>query len=339
MSEQQNLNDQAKTWLSTNVANHVIGGEANYTIGARSLWEWLGRPDANFRKWWSRARKRQKLENDKDFVCCTNSGTANAGRGGHNKKDYLLTQDAARRVVATDDSPKGRALLRALLDLADRIEGGDPQIAAFVNRRHREVHGTDAPGSPRRAWSERLEASFWKHKRLVSLQGQADENVGRGCWTVLTAIVGPMLALEDELLRHALPIDMTDRPDGSIGGCWANHRRSLGGLPRIETTARLEIPLSGGNLRITEPYVYPAKERALFEAWLESIYLPDKLPNYLRDKYSATFGRLPPASAADQVNLSLTGRPANLTQSVRAGLEQRSGVVHAVSGSETPRLQ
>jgi len=58
---EQSLVVRAGAWLADNVTQAVIGGESRFAIGARSLWEWLDEPDANFRKWWSGAKKRQKL--------------------------------------------------------------------------------------------------------------------------------------------------------------------------------------------------------------------------------------------------------------------------------------
>lgn len=102
-----------------------------YTIGARELWEQLGKPNKRFANWIAGAIKRQDLKAGKDFALLHPKSAAKK-RGGHNAKDYLLTASSAKCIVASESNDIGRAVLKALIDLEERIDKGDPQLAAYI---------------------------------------------------------------------------------------------------------------------------------------------------------------------------------------------------------------
>lgn len=181
-----------------------------------------------------------------------------------------------------------------------------------------------------RPWSERLKQSFWDHNRLVN---QFAATLGEGCFSVVTATIPDVLALEDVLLEHLLPVQDSDRPDGSIGLCWANWRRKQS-RPPVTKRAKLAVPLGGGRWRDVEPLIYPAPEYTEFRHWFQNAWLPDNLLAYLLGKFRTEFTELPPASAADHVVLRLLGRHANLPGRVRKHLESRGGM--AIAKQELP---
>jgi hypothetical protein len=126
-----------------------------------------------------------------------------------------------------------------------------------------------------RPWSERFRETTIPHLRFVNVNHP-------GCFTVVTTLVAPILYLEDELIRHMLKPGPSDRPDVSIGLCWANDRRSRG-LPDVERFAPLCLPDQEREVWLK---VYDNAERGECEAWFARTYLRDKLPNYLTCKPS-----------------------------------------------------
>jgi hypothetical protein len=143
-----------------------------------------------------------------------------------------------------------------------------------------------------------------------------------GCFTVVTTLMGQFLYMEDELVRHLLPVDSTDRPDISVGACWARHRKSLG-LTSPDHRAPLYLPDQDIEVPL---YVYDNSERGVFEAWFHQVYLPEKLPQYFgRKPEFKPYGQLPPASAADHTCLGLTGQNAQLNLTLRRQLSATDG--------------
>jgi hypothetical protein len=178
-----------------------------------------------------------------------------------------------------------------------------------------------------RPWSERFRETTIPHLRFVNVNHP-------GCFTVVTTLVAPILYLEDELIRHMLKPGPSDRPDVSIGLCWANDRRSRG-LPDVERFAPLCLPDQEREVWLK---VYDNAERGECEAWFARTYLRDKLPNYLTCKPSfRVYGELPPASAADNTCQGLTGQPAQLKPYLRRQLTAAGGFFRA--GDKVPMIE
>jgi phage anti-repressor protein len=179
------------------------------SVSARAIWEWLGMPSGDFRWWFRNAVRRQKLIVGKDFVCCEKITTAKTGRGGRNKKDYLLTVRAGMQVCASDSSVKGRALLKQLIDVTERLEAGDPEFAAYVLQRVADVHGEDHGPTP---LSWRISKSPEKHLLLINVRWP-------GGFTMLSALRDYLLIMEDEVLAHYLPSKRNDLPEARSPPC------------------------------------------------------------------------------------------------------------------------
>jgi hypothetical protein len=169
-----------------------------------------------------------------------------------------------------------------------------------------------------RPWATRFRDTFGDHYRHVHLNHPA------GSFSVVTAGLMPMLHLEDELLIHMMPIQSGDRPCISIGLTWANWLRAEGRgapigysplwLPEQQMPA--DVAVYGGELRVT------------FDVWLHNIYMPRKLPPYMKNKKDFKhIGPLPKASVADRTCRFLTGRPAELPGAIAHELEARGGFV------------
>lgn len=184
----------------------------------------------------------------------------------------------------------------------------------------------EAPPAIERTWSERFRLSYLDHYR--DLQSNFP-----GSFSVVTATVGPMLFMEDELIRHLFKPSGSDRPDVSIGRHWAVHR-GFQGLPPATRFTKLFLPNTVMEVMVA---VYGDAERGTFEIWFNQVYLPEKFPNYVGDKRSFNqFGHLPPASVADHVCKGLTGRQANLKLKTRRELDHLGGF--APVGTKAPAL-
>ena len=182
------------------------------------------------------------------------------------------------------------------------------------------------PPAVDRPWSVRFRETMLPHVRFVNIHHP-------GCFTVVTALVAPMLVLEDEIIRHMMTPQSSDRPDVSIGLRWSQDRK-FRGLPEIQRFAELELP--GVPIK---PWVsvYEDSERGTFEAWFYRTYLPNHLPTYLMNKPEfKVFGPLPPASAADHTCRGLTGQPAKLGPPIRRQLAVAGGFISA--GATPPAL-
>jgi hypothetical protein len=182
-------------------------------------------------------------------------------------------------------------------------------------------------------WSVRLRETLTPHLCNVNVKHP-------GCFTVMTAIFAFILILEDEIVRHKMLTLATDLPDGSIGQCWANYRRSCG-LSTPDHQVDLYLPARGFHVPLR---VYDNNERGPFEAWFYNTYLPEKLPEYLGNKATLkAYGPLPPASTADHVCLKMAGRNAHLRPPHRKQLCKFGGFIPAGSTAaqltdDQPRL-
>ncbi|HEY7329367.1 MAG TPA: KilA-N domain-containing protein [Gemmataceae bacterium] len=180
-----------------------------------------------------------------------------------------------------------------------------------------------APSTLVRAWTERIMPAFEAHKRHIVM------NCPDGAWSILTASVGETLLTEDELLRHCLPIEHHNLPDGSMGNMYSKYRE---GKPWVK--ARLYAPLvlpswckaDGSDVEV-QVAVYDADERKYFERWLSKSYFPEHLYGYLERKFSHKKYGLTSASAADNASRRVTGRRAALPSQVLRQIDQAGGFI------------
>jgi prophage antirepressor-like protein len=121
------------------------------------------------------------------------------------------------------------------------------------------------------AWSQRLSRSFRQHYAYINRNHP-------GWWSVLVAFCTPCLALEDVLIRHCLPVNLSDRPDTSVGLKWASYRRSLR-MPEPVFAAPLCLPDQG---MIVDVSLYGPEERGVFDFWLTSIYIAEHCRTWSR---------------------------------------------------------
>jgi hypothetical protein len=164
-------------------------------------------------------------------------------------------------------------------------------------------------------WGDRIRETLVPHMRYVNVNHP-------GHFTVATTLATSFLAIEDELVRHALQPSASDRPDVSVGLCWANWRRDQG-MPPSSRRAPLWLPDVRQEAWVC---VYPDSERGTCEAWFHREYLSGKLHGYLDGKFRQ-HGKLPPASAADNACLQLAGHHASLPAKLRMSLAAAGGFV------------
>jgi hypothetical protein len=184
-------------------------------------------------------------------------------------------------------------------------------------------------GSSCRPWSVRLSRSIQEHRLHIV------QNFAPASFSIYTACVGEILMIEDELIRHLIPLKQGDLPDGSIGKRWPKHCREQG-LGQEYGFAPLEMPhidLGDGRPLIVQVMVNDSAKRWRFDQWLNETYLPLHMPEYFKNKWKAF--KLPAASAADNASKRLTGRPAAITEEERRAIASAGGIITA----ETPPPQ
>jgi hypothetical protein len=197
-----------------------------------------------------------------------------------------------------------------------------PQIAAaqqyfarMTRAAEKAVAVPAAVAQAPRPWSARFRETFEPHVKYVYMHHPR-------CFTVVTALVGQMLSLEDELIRHMFKVKPSDRPDVSIGLRWAYERSKRNLLPS-QRFAPLYLPDQDREAWLR---VYGETEWGDFNEWFRGTYLPELLPDYLGNKPEfKRYGELPPASAADNTCRRLTGSPAHLEAALRYQLTAVGG--------------
>lgn len=161
-----------------------------------------------------------------------------------------------------------------------------------------------------RPWSERLSQSIMAHRRYII------QRLPKGAFSVYTGTIPDIMTLEDVLLEHLLPLLLSDTPDNSIGQRYPRYRAGKPWAGQV-LSAPLLMPAQAVEVPVN---VFLAPEWPHFREWLEIVYLPESLPEYLCRKYPwKTYGLTPP-SAADNTCKRLTGAPAKLAPPVRARL-------------------
>jgi hypothetical protein len=159
-----------------------------------------------------------------------------------------------------------------------------------------------------------------------------------GAFSTYTATATEILMIEDELVRHELPLKAGDLPDGSIGQRFAKHRAAQGWAEPLGT-ASLEMPhiVIGGKPLIVTPHVYAPELRPKFDEWLNQTYIPKYMPDYFAKKKRWESLMLPAASAADNASRRLTGLPADLPEEQQRALKEAGGFVPAKALPPPPK--
>ena len=111
----------------------VIGGSQVNSVNAKDLHEGLG-IKTDFRKWVERKIANNVfLEEEKDYILL--DGTVQVGKGGHNKKDYALTLDAAKKIAMVEDSARGNAIREYFLEM-ERIAKDKAEAKPYKKPTH-----------------------------------------------------------------------------------------------------------------------------------------------------------------------------------------------------------
>lgn len=234
---------------------------------------------ANARSYW-----RSKIDSDEmeqiNLIDCT----------GRNQQAWFITRDGLLQLLALAEVPKAKPFQKWLFKevLPTLFDTGTYSLT---------------PKPQKRPWSMRIDQTLCDHLTDI-------ETHHPGCWSVVSALVVQMLALEDELIEHLLPVDESDLPDGSVGQRWSRHRRELG-MP--DTTMSASLVVRGKQRRVD---VFSNEERPTFIAWHRECYLPSGSVQYLTNKFSPDHGKLPPASVADNVCRRLASSRAELPATV-----------------------
>lgn len=196
-------------------------------------------------EWWSARELMPHLgyarwENGENAVRKARSACRNAG---HEVSDHFrdITKmidigKGGQRSASDVQMTRFGCYLVAMNSDPDKVEVAAAQryFALMTRAAEKAVAVPVAVATSPRPWSVRFRETFEPHVRYVNMHH-------RRCFTVVTALVGQMLSLEDELIRHMFEVKPSDRPDVSIGLCWA-YERSRRNLRPSERFAPLYLP-------------------------------------------------------------------------------------------------
>jgi hypothetical protein len=241
-----------------------------------------------------------------------------SGQRGPRQQDTQMTRYAMYLVAMNSDPRK------------TEVAHAQSYFAAQTYRAEQLLPPVVQPEQPQpiksHPWLERYKRDVLPHQRWMI------KHYRPGDWTVVTATALHFSYLEEQLVRHMMQTTECDRPDVSVGLCWATHRRSLG-MAAVERFAPLELP----NGIQVEVRVYDNAERPMFLGWIDDVYLPSKLNNYLINKPSfRQHGELPCASVADATCRELTGGLAAIRPAIRRQLSALNGF--APVGARVPAI-
>lgn len=139
------------------IRQRTIGEEQVNSVDARELHEFLGSKQ-EFAHW----IKTKVIANpfftiNQDFILLDNSLMQN-GRGGHNRKDYALTIDTAKKVAMSEQTTKGEEIRVYFLQCERRAKQAIAMIPNFSD-----------PAAAARAWAFEFE-----QKKALEAQARID---------------------------------------------------------------------------------------------------------------------------------------------------------------------
>lgn len=153
----------------------------------------------------------------------------------------------------------------------------------------------------------------------------------RGCFTVFSQLALRFGLIEKELARHLIQTTIDDRPDISVGRCWAHHRRTVLGVtdrPMTMALRNLHASPDGPDRVVNDVAVYRNKELPAFLTWFDDVYMRVNVVAYF-DKKFTTYHQLTRVSAADASCKRLTGQSAELSPTIRGALTAAGGFAPA----------
>lgn len=173
----------------------IIGGEMVDAVDARSLHGWLG-VGRDFSNWFlSRVAEALFIEGSDFDLCSPNlaSKTGNA-RGGSNRKDYVLTIDAAMHVAMLERTEIGRAVRQDAIEwkkrgkAAQRSQELTPEFAMeLATRWQAERNARLEAESREKVMNERAAEEFSKRitaeARVVQFEGRISDITFEECFT------------------------------------------------------------------------------------------------------------------------------------------------------------
>jgi len=186
-------NTQSTKSLAEQLSLVPVGGKDECGIDAQLLWTNLGKPSKRFRDWWPDAIARQALVENVDYVTVFKlpAKAQGNGRGGRRSKQYFLTAHAAKRVAASDSSPRGRALLTALIDIEARLQAGDPELI---------MHAIDCIRDPE-VYVQAQDRTQMRARQYWLRQGKSEEWFAQW-WTRRTQGIATRVAFTATLQSH-----------------------------------------------------------------------------------------------------------------------------------------
>jgi phage regulator Rha-like protein len=176
------------------------------------------------------------------------------------------------------------------------IEGrGRPEKFVFLTEEQATFYATLSKNTPKVVeLKAKLVKAFFEARRLLAglgavaprtttayierLQNMGDHIVDYDVWTAFREGAEVLLKVETEF---RVPVSKMDLCDGSIGRHWSNYRKENG----LTATPRQYIHRFRDQRGDQEAKAYEYSELPTFRKWLQEVYIPIHLPEYLITKY------------------------------------------------------
>jgi len=240
------------------VSRDYFDGEELLSADARCLHKFLG-VGRVFAAWIKERIEKYDFQEGIDFIALSNSGKRVAQDGGANRIDYILTIDMAKELAMIENNDKGHQVRRYFLQ-CEKIAKKEVKDAAVFKKK----------------------MESWRH--YIDRMDITKNKVPRGYFGIWQEIA----VMIPHLIEAGLTFDDRIAPDGSVGKHWATYWRdnhlaeTFGEKTRYEHNYPDYFRQAESNPQ--KPNAYPVGAIGLFRDWLWDIYIPEKFPQYIKDK-------------------------------------------------------
>ena len=108
-------------------------GTDEKAVSARTVAEWLEIDMTTFARWFKKSADNAGLDENVDY--CLLGVSAEQSRGGHNRKDYALTADAAKHIVLISNKEKSKEVRQYFIDVERKAKRLAEEIKEDWQRR------------------------------------------------------------------------------------------------------------------------------------------------------------------------------------------------------------
>ena len=231
-------------------------GEESLSADARCLHKFL-ESKQQFADWIKNRIEKYGFEEGTDFLVFHNF--MKNPQGGRPTAEYTLTIAMAKELAMVENNDKGRQVRRYFLQCEKMAKKEVKDAAVF---------------------KKKMES--WRH--YIDRMDITKNKIARGYFGIWQEIA----VMIPHLIEAGLTFDDRIAPDGSVGKHWATYWRdnhlaeTFGEKIRYEHNYPDYYRQAPSNPQMVN--AYPVGAIGLFRDWLWDIYIPEKFPQYIKDK-------------------------------------------------------